>query len=118
MLVGSELGRTLLAELPTPDQWLVPTIVQLELMKWVSREISVDFAEQVIAFSRTCVLAPLDTETALAAAEVCSAYGLATADAIIYATSQAHGAELLTCDSHFANLADVLFVPKVIPRLQ
>jgi predicted nucleic acid-binding protein len=37
---------------------------------------------------------------------------LATADAIVYATALAHGAELLTCDRHFENLPGVLFVPK------
>jgi len=37
---------------------------------------------------------------------------LATADAIVYATALAHGADLLTCDRHFDGLRDVRFVPK------
>jgi uncharacterized protein len=48
----------------------------------------------------------------LSAAELCAKHKLATADAIIYATSLAHGADLLTCDRHFKNLPGVRFVPK------
>ncbi|MGA0613868.1 PIN domain-containing protein [Paracoccus sp. KR1-242] len=42
---------------------------------------------------------PLDTETALAATDACRVHGLATADAIIYATAQTHGSRLLTCNA-------------------
>ena len=35
------------------------------------------------------------------------------ADAIIFATAQAHGAQLLTCDAHFDGLPGVMLVPKV-----
>lgn len=41
-----------------------------------------------------------------------SQHQLATADAIVYATARAHGAELLTCDAHFAKLAAVLYFNK------
>ncbi len=36
----------------------------------------------------------------------------ATADAIVYATALAHGAELLTCDAHFEGLANVIYIRK------
>jgi predicted nucleic acid-binding protein len=39
---------------------------------------------------------------------------LATADAIVYATAQGHGAELLTCDAHFAMLPAVLYYSKAV----
>ena len=111
-LIDSPLGATLAAELPEPEQWLVPTIVQLELAKWLGREAGEDKADRVIAFTETCVIAVLDTAIALAAAEICSRHKLATADAIVYATALAHGADLLTCDRHFANLPGVRFVAK------
>jgi predicted nucleic acid-binding protein len=94
------------------SEWLVPTMVQLELAKWLTRAAGEDKADQVIAFTETCVVAVLDTETALAAAEHCARHGLATADAIIYATARAHGADLLTCDRHFEKLPNVRFVAK------
>jgi len=111
-LFGSALGATLAAELPDRTEWLVPTMVQLELAKWLAREVGEDRADRVIAFTRTCVVADLDTTTALSAAELCARHRLATADAIVYATALAHRADLLTCDRHFATLPRVCFVPK------
>jgi predicted nucleic acid-binding protein len=99
-------------ELPDRGQWLVPTIVQLELAKWMAREVGEDQADRVIAFTQTCVVADLDTATALAAADLCARHRLATADAIVYATALARGANLLTCDRHFQNLPGVRFLPK------
>jgi predicted nucleic acid-binding protein len=111
-LVGSPLGARLAADLPDRTQWLVPTIVQLELAKWLTREVGEDKADLVIAFTETCVVADLDTTTALSAAALCSKHKLATADAIVYATAQAFGADLLTCDRHFQDLPGVRLVPK------
>ncbi len=111
-LIDSRLGARLTADLPDRAQWLVPTLVQLELAKWLTREIGEDKADSVIAFTETCVVAELDTATALSAAELCVKHKLSTADAIIYATALAHRAELLTCDRHFENLHGVRFVPK------
>jgi toxin FitB len=112
LLIDSTVGKTVAAELPEREQWLVPTIVQLELAKWLTREIGEDKADQVIAFTQTCVVAELDTPIALFAADFCVRRKLATADAIVYATAVAHGAELLTCDRHFANLPGVRFISK------
>jgi predicted nucleic acid-binding protein len=111
-LTGSALAGTLAAELPDRAEWLVPTMVQLELAKWLTREVGEDKADQVIAFTQTCIVADLGTATALSAAELCAAHRLATADAIVYATALAHGADLLTCDRHFENLPGVRYVQK------
>lgn len=111
-LTGSALGLVLAGELPDRGEWLVPTMVQLELAKWLSREVGEDKADQVIAFTSTCVVVDLDTATALSAAELCVRHRLATADAIIYATALAHGAEVLTCDRHFEGLPAVRYFAK------
>lgn len=111
-LIGSRVGAAVAKELPERGKWLVPTIVQLELTKWLAREAGEDKADQVIAFTETCVVADLDTAIALAAADLCAQHKLATADAIVYATALVHGADLLTCDRHFDGLRGVLFVPK------
>ena len=111
-LTGSSLGAELAAGLPAREQWLVPTIVQLELAKWLTREVGEDKADLAIAFTETCLVADLDTATALAAADLCAKHKLATADAIVYATALAHGADLFTCDRHFEDLPHVHFVPK------
>jgi predicted nucleic acid-binding protein len=111
-LIESPLGEKVELELPRRDGWLVPTIVQLELAKWLTRHLGEDAAEAVIAFYDTCEIADLNTEIALAAADLGVRHGLATADAIIYATAQAYDADVLTCDRHFATLPGVRFIPK------
>lgn len=112
-LMGSPTGEVVGTMLPGQDDWLVPTIVQLELAKWLARELGEDRVDQVMAFSLMCQVVPMDTEIALSAAELCARHRLATADAIIYATARVHRAELLTCDAHFEGLEGVTYLAKV-----
>jgi len=86
--------------------------VQLELAKWLTRELGEEKADQVIAFTQVCHVIALDTEIALAAAEACRTHKLATADAIIFATARLRGATLLTCDAHFEGLPGVTLIGK------
>ncbi|KNZ33310.1 MAG: twitching motility protein PilT [Methylibium sp. NZG] len=111
-LTASPLGRSLADEIPGRSECIVPTIVQLELSKWLMREVDEDRADQVIAFTQKCIVVPLDSQLALLAADLHRQYKLATADAIVYATAQARGAELLTCDAHFAKLPAVRYFKK------
>ncbi|WP_149590022.1 type II toxin-antitoxin system VapC family toxin [Tabrizicola flagellatus] len=112
-LIGSATGDRLAEQLPDQADWLVPTMVQLELAKWLTREAGEDKADQVIAFTQVCQVIPLDTDIALEAAEACRTQKLATADAIVFATARARGATLLTCDGHFEGLPGVTLLPKV-----
>ena len=106
-LIGSALGKALEGELPDRAHCLVPTVVQLELSKWLVRELGEEQADQIIAYTQKCVVVALDTSIALLAADLHRQYRLATADAIVYATAQQQGAELLTCDAHFDGLPGV-----------
>ncbi|MDO5630614.1 MAG: type II toxin-antitoxin system VapC family toxin [Paracoccus sp. (in: a-proteobacteria)] len=112
-LIDSPTGQAVAPHLPEQDEWLVPTMVQLELAKWLTREVGEDKADQVIAFTQLCAVVPLDTETALAAAEACRSHKLATANAIVYATARAHDATLITCDAHFDGLPGVKVIEKI-----
>ena len=111
-LTGSELGHKLGKQFPDKSRCIVPTIVQLELTKWLVREVGEDQADQVVAYTQKCVVVPLDTAIALLAAELHRVHKLATADAIVYATARHQNAELLTCDAHFEGLPGVAFFPK------
>jgi predicted nucleic acid-binding protein len=111
-LTESELGQRVAGELPEVTNWLVPTIVQFELAKWLLRTAGEDKADSVIAFTETCVVADLDTSTALLAADLGRRHRLASADAIVYATAIGRGADLLTCDEHFSDLPYVRFFRK------
>ena len=103
-MVGSPLGERLALELPANDQWIVPTIIQYELSRWLAREMSDAAAAQAIAFSKELIVAPLTTDIATKAADYAKAHGLATANDA--------RADLLTCDAHFAKLPSVVYVPK------
>lgn len=111
-LIGSALGKKLAREFPEKPLCIVPTVVQLELNKWLWRELGEAQADQVIAYTMKCRVEPLDTATALLAADLHRQHKLATADAIVYATAVQHGAELLTCDAHFKGLPGVVLFPK------
>lgn len=115
-LVGSAVGKKLAKEFPEMSLCIVPTIVQLELSKWLWRELGEAQADQVIAYTMKCRVEPLDTATALLAADLHRQHKLATADAIVYATAVQHGAELLTCDAHFKSLPEVVLFPKAAAR--
>ena len=111
-LTGSRLGSSLAQELPEKPLCVVPTVVQLELAKWMTRERGQEEADKVVAYTMKCIVVPLDTRIALAAAELGRTHKLATADAIVYATAQVQDADLLTCDRHFEGLVDVVLIPK------
>ena len=111
-LIASPLGRKLDREIPSKEGCIVPTIVQLELSKWLTREVGEDEADQMIAYMQKCRVVALDTAIALLAAEMHRQYKLTTADAIVYATARSHGADLVTCDAHFKGLPDIALFAK------
>ena len=111
-LTKSVAGSRLAAEIPPRDQCIVPTIVQLELSKWLARERDDEAVDGFIAYTARCIVVPLDTVLARRAAEISAALKLATADAIIYATAERHNADILTCDAHFKGLERVVYIDK------
>lgn len=111
-LTGSALGCRLAKEIPERAECIVPSIVQLELAKWLQREVNEERADQVLAYTQKCIVVPLDTRIALLAAGLHRQHKLATADAIVYATALEHGADVLTCDAHFAKLSEVAYFRK------
>lgn len=110
--MDSSLAERILPELPDPDDWIVPTVIQLELAKWFTRVVGPNEAEDVIGVTEQFRVVDLDTDIALAAADCCVRLGLSTADAVIYATARQLGADLVTCDAHFSGLPGVIFIAK------
>jgi predicted nucleic acid-binding protein len=106
---GSELGRKHLPLLSAPKELVVPTIVQYEIFKWLSRERTVEEATLAITFTSECVVQELTTELAMLAAELSAIHGLHTTDAIILAAAQVHEVPLVTCDAHFEGLPGVKY---------
>ena len=110
-ILGSPPGQQIAQHLPDRQDRLVPTIVQHELSKTLTRERGETKAHEIIAFTQLCTIVPLNTEIAVAAAKACLTHKLATADAIIFATAQSFHAELLTCDRDFEDLPGVIYIP-------
>lgn len=98
--------------LPKPADCIVPTVVQLEVCKWLIREMTKEEAAAFVAYSGECVVVDLTTRIAVSAAEISIRHKLPTADAIIYATAIESNADLLTCDTHFKGLPGVVYVEK------
>lgn len=113
-ILDSPLGQQLSDQIPEPGDCIVPTIVQLELSKWLLREQGEDALNNFIAYTILCNVVPLDTAIARRAAEVAIQHKLATADAVIYATALQNEADVLTCDAHFKGLENVIYLPKAI----
>jgi predicted nucleic acid-binding protein len=111
-LIDSPIKQAIAEVFPEAAQCIVPTIVQLELDKWLTREVGESEADQVIAYTQNCVVAVLDTKIALQAADLHRQYKITTADAVVYATTLAHEADLLTCDARFEGLPNVIFIRK------
>ena len=112
-LVDGAARSELAVFMPERKSCVVPTMVQFELSKWLVRERGEDEADAMIAYTQKCQVWPLDTATALRAAELARQYKLATADAIVYASALLSGAQLLTCDAHFEGLPQVHWVRKI-----
>jgi toxin FitB len=112
-LQDGAVRNELVAYMPKRENCVVPTIVQLELSKWLMRNRSEEDSDLMIAYTQKCQIWPLDTATALRAAELHREFKLATADAIVYASALLSGAQLLTCDAHFEGLPQVRWIKKI-----
>jgi predicted nucleic acid-binding protein len=109
---GSDLGRKHLPLLSANEEIVVPTIVQYEIFKWLSRERTVEKASLAISFTGECRVQDLTTELAIFAAELSAIHKLHASDAIILAAAQLHEATLVTCDGHFRDLPGVEYFEK------
>ena len=99
-LTGSALGKRRAKEIPEKPNCIVPTIVELELAKWLTREVGkmgkmgemgevgADETDRVIAYTQKRVVIPLDTRLALLAVALHRSHKPAAAEAIIYALAR------------------------------
>jgi predicted nucleic acid-binding protein len=91
---------------------ITPAIVVYEVYKHAKRLRGEDGAiDAVAAMRKTRIVVPLDEELALIAADLSMELKLAMADAIILSTARVFGAELVTSDGDFRDVADVTYLP-------
>lgn len=113
VLASGPLTSIFLPVIAQPADLVVPTMVLLEVHKWVAREIGSDKADLVAGQMHRGRVEPLTSTVALEASDLSRAHQLATADATIYAHAQIAGVTLVTCDRHFEGLPGVEYYPKV-----
>ncbi len=120
ILVDSSGWIEYLAERPKADLFapyiegsepLVSSAIQVyEIYKVVRRDLSEERAIEAVSALRTTTIEPLAEGLALEAADVALEYGLAMAEAIIFATASRHEAELVTGDADFDGLPRVTLI--------
>ena len=91
---------------------LVPTVCLIEVIRYVTRAASRDIARDAAAQMQRASVVSLDEDLAHLAARLGLKHNLPLADAIVYATAQAHKATLYTQDEDFGKLPGVRYVRK------
>jgi predicted nucleic acid-binding protein len=78
----------------------------------VRRDLSEERAVEAVSALRQATIVPVDESLALEAADVSLRFGLAMADAFVYATAQRHGAgaTLVTGDADFRGLPRTIVI--------
>ena len=94
------------------SQLIVPSLSLLEVFKWVLREHGESAAIQATALMQRGHVVELNAQLALEAAQFGLVHHLPMADSVILATARQRKARLLTLDSDFAELSDVVWIPK------
>jgi toxin FitB len=86
---------------------LVPAIVLYEVRKILLQRQPKTVADLFVSEALRRTVVSVDQEIALSAAVISIQHELPMADALIYATAERNGAELVTSDAHFKGLARV-----------
>ncbi|MGE0274950.1 MAG: type II toxin-antitoxin system VapC family toxin [Nitrospiraceae bacterium] len=89
---------------------ITPTIVLYEVYKKIKRERGEETALVFAGRLNATRLVQLTESIALLAADMSLRYGLAMADAIVYATARDQNAELVTGDADLKDLPGVVYV--------
>jgi predicted nucleic acid-binding protein len=107
---GGRLAERYGSYLARPAELITPTIVVYEVYKKIKRQRGEELALRVMASLTSTEVIPLTESIALLAADVSLQYGLAMADAIIYATARDQEAEVLTSDADLKDLPGVVYL--------
>ena len=101
-----------LAVLQAEAALVIPAISILDVFKWILREHSEAQAIQAVAAMQRGLVVDLDTQLAIAAAQLSYTLRLPMAASIILATARCHQARLYTMDSDCQGLSDVELISK------
>ncbi len=111
-LVGGPNAGFFETPLNDVDELLVPSVIILEVYRYVLRKEGREKALSVAATMRQGRTIDLDVGLAIEAAELGASHGLPLADSIIYASTLTHEATLWTQDADFEGLDHVEYRSK------
>lgn len=109
-LANGPAADQVLPYLSDREELITPTIVLLEVYRKLVRDRGLDAGILVRELLEGTHVIPLSADLALSAADLGLRHGLATADAIVYATAMSAQAELVTRDAHFRGLSGVAYL--------
>ena len=92
------------------DSLVVPTIVIYEVVKKLKLASSETVMHRFLSHAYRGRQMELDSSLAIAAAQISIRHRLEMADAIIYATAESAGAQLVTSDTDFRDLPGVIVI--------
>jgi len=110
-LADSSLAPQYEKYLQKPEEMITPSLVMYEVYKKVKKEKGEELALSVVAQMEKTKVVTLDEEIALLAADLSIGHLLPLADAVVYGTAMREKAKVVTSDSHFKDLDDVVFLP-------
>jgi len=110
-LADSSLAPKYEKYLQKPEEMITPSLVMYEVYKKVKKEKGEELALSVVAQMEKTKVVTLDEEIALLAADLSIGHLLPLADAVVYGTAMREKAKVVTSDSHFKDLDDVVFLP-------
>ena len=98
------------AHLTDEREIITPSQVLYEVYRWTLRHCGQRAAMEVVGHLEYTRIVPADTTVAIVAVDMSTDYGLAAADAFIYATARLQGCGLVTADSDFRGLPGVILI--------
>lgn len=89
---------------------IISTIILYEVRKVLLLRQPKMVADQFVSTALRNILVPVDENIALAASTISIQHNLPMGDALLYATAEKLGAELVTSDTHFEGLQRVTLI--------
>jgi uncharacterized protein len=108
--LGNSRIRELTIDRLRAKQIVVPSICICEVALSIERRIGEEMMHVVVANMREQVVDDLTASRAISAAQLRNEHRLSVADAIVYATSVAHRATLISHDKDFEGMPNVMYL--------
>jgi len=106
---GSKIGQKIKGLVDSMEIIYTPSIGLMEIKNKYQRE-NKKWKSRIDYICDRSLIIDADTEIALNAADLKNKYGLYSIDAIIYSSAQKMNSKLITKDSHFKDLKDVILL--------